>query len=280
MKKVAAIQMCSTSNLEENLSAAATLIAQASAQGAELAVLPEMFVLLGCDSAETVKIKETAGAGRIQDFLSTLAAKYDIWIVAGTIPIACQHPNKVRAACIVFDNHGQQVARYDKRYLFDATLSTGEVYRESDTTEAGEDAVVVETPVGKLGLAVCFDLRFPEHFAKLSAQGAEIISVPSAFTVKTGEAHWALLARSRAIDTFCYVIGACQGGTHTNGRKTYGHTMIVSPWGDVMDEALNLEPGVTCVDIDLEKLYEIRQQIPVVTLLHQAQKTTVFSFGK
>ncbi len=268
MNKVAAIQMCSTSNLEENLTTAATLIAQASAQGAELAVLPEMFVLLGCDSAEKVKIKETAGAGKIQDFLSTLAIQHDIWIVAGTIPIACQHPNKVRAASIVFDNHGHQVARYDKRYLFDVTLSESEVYRESDTTEAGEDVVVVETPVGKLGLAVCFDLRFPEHFTQLSAQGAEIITVPSAFTVKTGEAHWALLARCRAIDTFCYVVGACQGGTHINGRKTYGHTMIVGPWGDVMDEAPNLNPSVIYANIDLEKLYEIRNQIPVISSEH------------
>lgn len=274
MKKVAAIQMCSTNNLEENLSTTASLIAQASAQGAELVVLPEMFVLLGCDSTEKVKIKEPAGSGRIQDFLSTLAVQHNIWIVAGTIPIACQHPNKVRAACIVFDNHGHQVARYDKRYLFDATLSATEVYRESDTTEAGEDTVVIETPVGKLGLSVCYDLRFPEHFAKLSAQGAEIITVPAAFTVKTGEAHWALLARCRAIDTFCYVIGACQGGTHSNGRKTYGHTMIVNPWGDVVDESLDLNSGIIYADIDLDKLYEIRNQIPVIPSNHPDHNTT------
>lgn len=276
MNKIAAIQMCSTNNLEENLSTAATLIAQAAAQGVKLAVLPEMFVLLGCDSAEKVKIKETAGSGRIQNFLSRLAIKHDIWIVAGTIPITCQHPNKVRAACLVFDNHGHQVARYDKRHLFDVTLSATEVYRESDTTEAGDDVVVIDTPVGKLGLAVCYDLRFPEHFEKLSAQGAEVIAIPAAFTVKTGEAHWALLARSRAIDTFCYVIGACQGGTHSNGRQTYGHTMIVSPWGSVMDEAVNLIPSITYAEIDLEKLYDIRSQIPVIAPVPSAQDTKAF----
>ncbi|MFA5961026.1 MAG: carbon-nitrogen hydrolase family protein [Tatlockia sp.] len=268
MKKVAAIQMCSTNNVEENLATAAALIAEAALQGAELVVLPEMFVLLGCDSSEKIKIKETAGSGRIQNFLAALAAKHNIWIVAGTVPIACQHPKKVRAACIVYDNQGEQVARYDKRHLFDVTLSAAESYRESDTTEAGEDNfVVVDTPVGKLGLAVCFDIRFSEHFSTLSAKGAEIIAIPSAFTVQTGEAHWALLARCRAVDTFSYVIGACQGGTHTNGRKTYGHSMIVNPWGAVVSEALNLGSGVTYADIDLEKLYEIRRQIPVLPLI-------------
>lgn len=266
MKRVAAIQMCSTNNVEENLSTAATLIEQAAAQGAVLAVLPEMFVLLGCDNAEKVKIKEVAGSGKIQHFLSMLAAKHKIWIVAGTIPIACRHPNKIRAACIVFDNQGEQVARYDKRHLFDVTLSETERYRESDTTEAGTNIpIVIETPVGKLGLCVCYDIRFPEIFTELSAKGAEIIAIPSAFTVKTGEAHWELLARSRAIDTFSYIIGACQGGTHSNGRKTHGHTMIVNPWGEVMTEVKNPGISITYAEIDLERLYEIRKQIPVLS---------------
>lgn len=265
MKKVAAIQMCSTHNVEENLATAAALIAEAALQGAELVVLPEMFVLLGCDSSEKVEIKERAGSGKIQNFLAALAANHSIWIVAGTIPITCSHPNKVRAACILYDNHGKEVARYDKRHLFDARLSGAESYRESDTTESGEDNfVVVDTPAGKLGLAVCFDIRFPEHFSALSAKGAEIIAIPSAFTVQTGEAHWELLARCRAIDTFSYVIGACQGGTHTNGRKTYGHSMIVNPWGVVLSEAPSLSSGIIYADVDLEKLYEIRQQIPVL----------------
>lgn len=264
MTKVAAIQMCSTNNLKENLLTAAQLIEQASTQGAKLAVLPEMFVLLGCDSFEKVKIKEKAGSGKIQDFISNLAIKHNIWIVAGTIPLICENPNKIRAACIVFDNNGNQVARYDKRHLFDATLSSNEAYRESDTTEAGEDIVVVQTPAGKLGLSVCYDLRFPEHFSKLSAKGAEIISAPSAFTIKTGEAHWELLTRCRAIDTFCYLIGACQGGTHSNGRETYGHTIIISPWGDIINKSLALNADVIYANINLYKVYEIRNQIPII----------------
>ena len=265
MNKVAAIQMCSTSNVEENLATAAVLIAQAAEQGALVAVLPEMFVLFGHDSVEKVNIKELAGSGKIQDFLSALALKYAIWIVAGTIPIACENPNKIRAACIVFNNQGHQVARYDKKHLFDVTLSESEVYRESDTTEPGDNVVVIETPVGKLGLCVCYDIRFPEHFAALTRLGAEVIAIPSAFTVKTGEAHWALLARCRAIDTFCYIIGACQGGTHCSGRKTYGHTMIVNPWGEIEGELINPQSGITYADIDLEKLYKIRNQIPVIS---------------
>lgn len=272
MKKVAAIQMCSTNSLDHNLSTASALIAQAAAQGAELAVLPEMFVMLGCDSSEKINLKETAGAGKIQDYLSNLAIQQNIWIVAGTIPIACQNQNKIRAACIVFNNHGKQVARYDKRHLFDATLSTTEVYKESDTTEAGDDIVVIKTPVGNLGLAVCYDIRFPEHFHELSIRGAEIIAIPSAFTIKTGEAHWALLTRSRAIDTFCYILGACQGGTHSNGRKTWGHTMIVNPWGDVVDESLNPDQSIAYATIDLEKLHEIRSQIPIISSAHTALK--------
>jgi len=264
MTKIAAIEMCSSNNLDENLAHAALLIKQAAAQGALLAVLPEMFVMLGNDSADKVKIREQAGSGKIQDFLTALAIKHNIWIVGGTIPIACDNPNKVRAACIVFDNQGHQVARYDKRHLFDVTLSEHEVYRESDTTEAGSDIIVVDTTFGRLGLSVCYDIRFPEHYIELSKQGAEIIVVPSAFTTKTGTAHWELLARCRAIDTFCYVIGACQGGTHSNGRKTYGHSMIINPWGEVMDEVIHPGNGIAYADIDLERLYQMRHQIPVI----------------
>lgn len=264
MNKVAAIQMCSTSHVDENLANAALLIAQASAEGAVLAVLPEMFVMFGEKTTDTVRIKEQAGCGKIQDFLATLAMEHNIWIVAGTIPIACEIPNRFRAACIVFDNQGKQIARYDKIHLFDVALSEQEIYRESDTTQPGEEIVLVDTPVGKLGLCVCYDIRFTDHISKLSAKGAEIIAIPAAFTVKTGEAHWELLARCRAIDSFCYIIGACQGGTHPRGRKTHGHTMIVDPWGNIIEEINYPGNGVAYSDIDLEKLYEIRNQIPVI----------------
>jgi predicted amidohydrolase len=254
MNKVATIQMCSTSSVDENLANAALLIEKAS---------------------DSLRIKEQPGSGKIQDFLSALAIKHNIWIVGGTIPIACDVPNKIRAACIVFDNLGHQVARYDKIHLFDVTLSEHEVYKESDTTQPGDEAVVIDTPVGKLGLCVCYDIRFPDHIAKLSAQGAEIIAVPAAFTVKTGAAHWELLARCRAIDSFSYVIGACQGGTHPGGRKTHGHTMIVDPWGVIVEEIHTPGNGVVCVEIYLEKLYEIRNQIPVITVNRTAGNNLV-----
>lgn len=274
MNKVAAIQMCSTGNVDENLANAALLVEQASSQGAILAVLPEMFVIFGEKASDKDRIKERYGSGKIQDFLSALALKHNIWIVAGTIPIACDVPNKIRAACIVFDNQGHQVARYDKIHLFDVTLSEQEVYKESDTTQPGDEVIVIDTPAGKLGLCVCYDMRFPDHIAKLSAQGAEIIAIPAAFTAKTGAAHWELLARCRAIDSFSYVIGACQGGTHPSGRKTHGHTMIVDPWGVIVEEINMPENGVAFAEVDLERLYEIRNQIPVITVDHAAQATS------
>lgn len=268
MSKVTAIQMCSSNDVDENLATAARLIERAVSQGSRLVVLPEMFVFLGCDSPEKVKFKEQAGRGHIQDFLATLALKHQVWIIAGTIPLVAQDPNKVRAACLVFDEKGHQVARYDKSHLFDVTLSSTEFYRESDTTEAGEGhAVVVNTPIGQVGLAVCFDMRFPDHLLALRAKGAEVIAIPAAFTVKTGKAHWALLMRCRAIDTFCYIVGAAQSGTHANHRKTYGHSMIVDPWGAIISEALNSGEAMIEANINLNKIYEIRKQIPVMVTL-------------
>ncbi len=264
MHKIAAIQMCSSQHVNENLANAAKLVEDAASQGAKLVVLPEMFPIFGTQASDKVMLKELAGVGPIQDFLSSLARRCDIWIVGGTIPLQCAHPNKIRAACIVFDNQGRQIARYDKIHLFDVTLSKQEVYKESDTTEPGEEIIVIDTPVGKLGLCVCFDMRFPEILAKISAQGAEIIAIPAAFTVPTGKAHWELLARCRAIDTFCYIIGACQGGVHSNGRKTYGHSLVVDPWGEIMDEVANDGPGIAYGVVDLDKIYEIRNKIPVI----------------
>lgn len=265
MTKIAVIQMCSSVIVDENLNIAATLIEKAAAQGAKLAVLPEMFALIGDKASDKVDIKEIAGSGKIQHCLSQLAIKHNLWIVGGTIPMACDDPHKIRAACIVFDNQGVPVARYDKIHLFDATISAQECYRESDTTQQGDQTVVIDTPAGKLGLCVCYDIRFPHMFAELVAKGAEIIAIPSAFTMKTGAAHWELLARCRAIDSFCYVIGACQGGVHSNGRETYGHSMIVNPWGEIMAEVINPSSAIACADIDLSKLHNIRKQIPVIT---------------
>lgn len=267
MKKVAAIQMCSSSIIEENLDTAAKLIQEAAAKHVTLVVLPEMFPIFGVAATHKVEIKENFGTGKIQTFLSEQAKKNNIWLVGGTIPLACEDATKVNAACLVYDNNGCVKARYDKIHLFDANISKNESYLESSTTKAGNHLVVVDTPVGRLGLAVCYDIRFSEMFSKLFSKGAEILAIPFAFTLKTGRAHWKLLARSRAVDTFCYVIGACQGGLHTNGRQTYGHSLIVDPWGSVMTEHKALQPGNIYAEIDLKKLHEIRKSIPIARYL-------------
>jgi nitrilase len=263
MTKVAAIQMCSSHLVNENLKSAAKWINEAANNNAKLVVLPEMFAMMGQKPIDKVAVKEKMGQGVIQDFLAEQAKINEIWIVGGTIPIACENENKVRAASLVFDNNGKCIARYDKIHLFDVVLSEKEIYKESDTTEPGNELVVVDTPFGKLGLAVCYDVRFPELFRCLFNKGAEIIALPSAFTVPTGEAHWELLARSRAVDNFSYVIGACQGGTHSSGRKTFGNSIIVEPWGTVAAKKEGVSPGIIYTNIDLQKIYDARNSIPI-----------------
>lgn len=269
MSKIAAIQMCSTHILEKNFESSAKLIKEAASNGAKLVVLPEMFAIIDEPSPEEVMVKEPFGSGIIQDFLSSEAQRHKIWLVGGTIPIACEENNKIRASCIVYNDTGKAVARYDKIHLFDALVSESETYKESNTTEPGDQVVVIDTPFGKLGLAVCYDLRFPYLFTALRNLGAEIIAVPAAFTVKTGEAHWQLLTRSRAIDSFCYVIGAGQGGVHSNGRKTYGHSLIVDPWGTVVSQKNDMDEGVVYSQVNLEELHKIRISIP--TFAHQKE---------
>ncbi len=263
MSKIAAIQLNSTSHVDENLETTGKLISEAALSGAQLIILPEMFAIMGEKVTDKVSVAEKYGDGKIQSFLSDSAKKNNVWIVGGTIPIQCDDKNKVRAACIVYNNNGDAVARYDKIHLFDVTVSETESYRESDTTEPGDSIVVIDTPVGKLGLAVCYDVRFPALFAELMNRGAEIIALPSAFTVKTGQAHWHLLTRARAVDTFCYVIGSAQVGTHANGRQTYGHTLIVEPWGTIASEIAGTNPGIVYAEIDINKLHSIRKSIPV-----------------
>ncbi|PIZ04252.1 MAG: acyltransferase [Gammaproteobacteria bacterium CG_4_10_14_0_8_um_filter_38_16] len=260
---IAAIQLSSTNDVDENLATTQKLISEAAANGAQLVALPEMFAIMGEKATDKVLVAEKYGNGKIQSFLSQCAKQYNVWIVGGTIPITCDDKNKIRAACIVYNNIGDAVARYDKIHLFDATVSKIESYRESDTTEPGDAIVVVDTPIGKLGLAVCYDVRFPILFTELMNRGAEIIAVPSAFTVKTGKAHWHLLTRARAVDTFCYVIGSAQVGMHANGRQTYGHTLIVEPWGSISSEITEQKPGIAYANIDFKKLHDIRSAIPV-----------------
>ena len=264
-QKVAAIQMCSSDSVDLNLQVAESLISEASRNGAKLVVLPEMFAIMGRDTTDKVAAKEHFGTGKIQSFLADQAKRNQIWIIGGTIPIECSNEKKVRAASLVFDDKGNCIARYDKMHLFDVTISENETYNESDTTEPGNEIVVVDTPFGKLGLGVCYDVRFPELFRCLFNNGADIIILPSAFTVPTGEAHWELLARSRAIENFCYLIGACQGGTHASGRKTYGNSIIVEPWGKLAAKCEGDNPGIIYADIDLNKVYEARKSIPIKT---------------
>jgi len=265
---VAAIQMTSHADVEKNLKTAEKLIAHAADKGATLIVLPEMFAVMGIDQLDKVKIREELGHGRIQDFLSQQAEKRSVWLVGGTIPIAVSHSSdKVYAACLLYDDKGQRVACYDKIHLFDVTLSdTRESFYESKTTAPGNKVVVVPTPFGKLGLAVCYDIRFPEMFRTMHDREVECIILPAAFTDTTGKAHWDILVRARAIENQVYLIAAAQTGVHENGRKTYGHSMIVDPWGRVKANLLE-EEGVIISEIDLAYLQKMREEFPV--LLHR-----------
>jgi len=262
MNKVSAIQMTSTPSIIENLTIVESLIKTAVGHGSGLIVLPEMFPIVGLETSDKVKISESFGNGQIQDFLSKQAKINNIWIVGGTIPIKSEDPYKVKAACLVYDDKGNVAGRYDKMHLFDVIVSESESYQESSTTVPGEDISIVNTPFGKLGLSVCYDIRFPELFRRLFNLGAEIFTIPAAFTIKTGQAHWEVLARSRAIENFCYVIGSCQTGTHNNGRNTYGHSLIINPWGEIIS-LLADGVGVITSEIDLDKLKQIRKNIPV-----------------
>ncbi len=263
-KRVAAIQMASGPNVGANLIEAGRLIADAAADGAGLVVLPENFAHMGNQETDQVKIRECPGQGQIQDFLAEQAAKHGIWLVGGTLPMEANVPHKVRAACLVYDDRGEAVARYDKIHLFDVKLiDSDESYQESRAIEPGQQVTVVDSPFGRLGLAVCYDLRFPELFRQLVDAGAELLAVPAAFTAITGKAHWEVLVRARAVENFCYVAAAAQGGYHINGRETYGHSMIVDPWGRVLD-CLPSGSGYVVADIDPELIANTRRNFPAL----------------
>ncbi len=260
----AAIQMASSPNISSNLLQAEKLIGEAAKAGAKLIALPENFAIMGVNEFDKVKVREREGEGQIQGFLSTVAKKYSVWVVGGTIPLVAEDENKVRAACLIYNDRGENVARYDKVHLFDVSVpDTDEEYRESDSIEPGEDSIVIDTPFGKVGIAVCYDLRFPEFFRSMSGEGIDILVVPAAFTAETGAAHWEVLLRARAIENLCYVIAPNQGGFHLNGRKTFGHSMIVDPWGVVLD-CYKTGSGFVSADIDLDRLEKTRQSFPVL----------------
>lgn len=264
MTRVAAIQMASGPNLSANLTEAERLIDNAAAAGAKLIVLPENFAFAGMKEEDKVKIREQQGTGVIQDFLLSQSKKHGIWLVGGTIPLQAGDEQHVRAACLVYNDQGEQVARYDKVHLFDVHVpDTNETYHESETIEPGNQAVVIDTPFGRLGLAICYDLRFPELFRRMVDDGVEIIALPSAFTAITGAAHWETLVRARAIENLSYIIASAQGGYHVNGRETHGNSMIVDPWGRIMDRQPS-GSGFVVADIEKEKVVNIRKNFPVL----------------
>lgn len=263
---LAVIQMVSQTDIQTNLAAARRLLEQAAKSGARLAVLPENFAAMGRSDLVALGRAEAEGAGPILPWLKQTARDLNLWIVAGTIPLPPddQPLAKVRACSLLVDDHGQRVARYDKLHLFDADVSDARGrYRESDYYAAGERLVVVDTPVGRLGMSVCYDLRFAELYTSLRLAGAELISAPSAFTAVTGQAHWEMLVRTRAIETQCYMLAAAQGGEHPNGRVTHGHSSIVDFWGQVLAEQATGE-AVLVVDRDAAAQTATRQRMPVV----------------
>lgn len=264
MPRVAAIQMQSVPERAANLELAGRLLEQAAGEGAQLAILPEYFALFGLPEAERIKATETPGHGPVQDFLAETAARLGLWIVGGTTPLAGPEMPRSRAACLVFDAAGEAVARYDKMHLFDVEVADGtRRYAESEYTAPGTEPVVIDSPVGRLGLSVCYDIRFPELYRALSAAGAEVMAVPAAFTAATGAAHWALLMRARAVENLSYTVGATQWGRHANGRETYGHAMLVEPWGEVIAERPKGNAAV-CADLDMDRLRETRRSFPAL----------------
>ncbi|WP_028079962.1 carbon-nitrogen hydrolase family protein [Solimonas soli] len=305
MPTLAALQMNSGDDVAANLDAAEALLREAAAGGARLAVLPENFPFMGKRDRDKLAHGEADGRGPIQDRLARFARELDLWIIAGTLPIRAAGEDRVYAACCVYDSDGARVARYDKIHLYDIdvpdlphptadvrrrspplpqggrgtevslrdTKAQGERYRESASIAPGRlHPVVVDTPAGRVGLSVCYDLRFPELYRALSQAGAEILVVPSAFTVKTGEAHWELLLRARAVENLCYVIAPGQCGTHPSGRATYGHSLIVEPWGSVVALREADTPGVVLAQRDAARQAELRTGFPA--LAHRRLQTS------
>ena len=258
--KIAAIQMASGPYVAANLSEAERLIEVAANQGAKLVALPEYFALMGFKETDKVAAREEEGKGPIQQFLKSMAKKHKIWLVGGSVPLVSNFPNKVRNSCLVYDDQGQQVARYDKIHLFGLNLGN-EQYHEEKTIESGDVIKVVDTPFGKIGLSICYDLRFPELYRAM--KDVNIIVVPSAFTDTTGKAHWETLVRARAIENLSYVMAPAQGGYHLSGRETHGNSMIVDPWGVVLDR-LPRGSGVVIAAMNPKYQASLRASLPAL----------------
>ena len=259
--RIAAVQLASGPNVKGNLNEAGRLIEMAAAMGAKLVALPEYFAIMGMRDDDKVKAREKPGAGPIQDFLAAAARKHGIWLVGGSVPLESSSPAKVRNSCLVYDDKGRLAARYDKIHLFGFAMGK-ERYEEERTIEPGRDVVTVDTPFARIGLSICYDLRFPELYRAMKP--VDIILVPSAFTETTGKAHWETLIRARAIENLAYVLAPAQGGYHLSGRETHGDSMIVDPWGVVLDR-LPRGSGVVSAAVNLQHLRNLRQSLPALT---------------
>ncbi|HEY6280403.1 MAG TPA: carbon-nitrogen hydrolase family protein [Burkholderiales bacterium] len=259
--RIAAIQMASGPNVEGNLHEAGRLVAMAAEQGAKLVALPEYFAIMGMRDRDKVAVREAEGKGPIQQFLSDAAKKHKIWLVGGSVPLVASVPGKVRNSCLLYDDKGELAARYDKIHLFGLDLGN-EHFHEETTIEPGGEVVVANSPFGRLGLSVCYDLRFPELYRAMKE--VDIVLVPSAFTETTGKAHWETLVRARAIENIAYVLAPAQGGYHVSGRETHGNSMIVDPWGVILDR---LPRGSGVVIAGVNPLYQasLRKSLPALT---------------
>ena len=258
--KVAGIQMASSPSVSANLIEAERLIKLAAEEGAKIVVLPEYFCIMGIHDTDKVRVREKEGDGAIQHFLSKMAKKHKILLIGGTVPLVSSVSNKVRNSCLVYNEKGKQIARYDKIHLFGLDLAT-EHYHEENTIEPGDEVIVVETPYGKIGLSTCYDLRFPELYRAMGE--VDMIVVPSAFTETTGKAHWETLIRARAIENLCYVIAPAQGGYHLSGRETHGNSMIVDPWGVILDR-LPRGSGIVMAGVNTHYEASLRKSLPAL----------------
>lgn len=258
--RAAAIQMISTPSVAENLATAECLITRAAASGAQLVLLPEYFAIVGVKDGDKLAVAEAYGSGPIQAFLARMAARHGVWLAGGTIPLRCADPGKVRNSLLIFDPQGNQVARYDKVHLFGFD-NGAECYREANTIEPGDSVVVIDTPLGRVGLAVCYDLRFPELFRAMGV--IDILLLPAAFTATTGRAHWEVLLRARAIENQCFVVASGQGGVHPTGRETFGHSMLIDPWGKIL-ACLAQGEGVVMAELKSSQLERVRKTLPAL----------------
>jgi nitrilase len=266
--KVAAIQMVSAIAREANLERAHALLGEAAAAGAELAVLPEYFCMMGARDSDKLALRETAGAGAVQDFLAEAARGFGLWIVGGTLPLETGDESHVFNSSLAYAPDGRRVARYDKIHLFFFDNGS-ERYDERRVIAPGLEPVCFDLPSRdghrwRIGMSVCYDLRFPELYRALARQGAELLLVPSAFTRTTGAAHWEVLLRARAIENLAWVVAPAQGGTHENGRQTWGQSMVVDPWGTVV-AARAVDEGVVLFDVDAQQLERARTQLPALS---------------